>query len=240
MSLLSYLSSWLLFPLETSFDLLTCESHLFAWTSLVFGFKYNLHVECSSDKWQAMLRTVSMEASSNNRQSRHIHSPGKPLHPLNCHSGAVCMRRTKFLLVFWNAESPAVARSLGRGERMNYSDLWKSLNWALPLETDTDLCVVLIKETLIFLRLGSCSVTKTELQRVNWVRWNSMNFWEDQRKSPSRMTRSSPKTDLAMFLDCFTAKWPWVYRCVTLTFEPSVRVWEGCTLPVAKDAFTHL
>lgn len=187
-----------------------------------------------------MLRKVGMEASSNNSQSRHIHSPVKSLHPLNCHSKAMCMRRTKFLLVFWNVKIPVAARNLGRRKRMNYSDLWRSLNWALLLETDTDLCVGLIKETPIFLRLGGHSITKTGVQRVNLMWRNSMNFWKDQIKSASKMIKSSPKTGLATLLDCFTTKLPWVYSCVTLTFEPSVCVVEGCILPVAKDAFTHL
>lgn len=186
-----------------------------------------------------MLRKVGMGASSNKSQSRHIRSPVKSLHPLNCHSGAVCMRRTKFLLVFWNVEISVAARNLGRGKRMNYSDLWRSLNWALLLERDMDLCVGLIKETPIFLRLGSLPVTKTELQRVNLMSRNSMNFWKDQMKSPSKVIKSSLKTDLATFLDCFTTKWPWAYSYVT-RFEPSVCVLGGCTLTVAKDAFTRL
>lgn len=187
-----------------------------------------------------MLRKVGMEASSNNSQSRHIHSPVKSLHPLNCHSKAMCMRRTKFLLVFRNVKIPVAARNLGRRKRINYSDLWRSLNWALLLETDTDLCVGLIKETPIFLRLGGHSITKTGVQRVNLMWRNSMNFWKDQIKSASKMIKSSPKTGLATLLDCFTTKLPWVYSCVTLMFEPSVCVVEGCILPVAKDAFTHL
>lgn len=186
-----------------------------------------------------MLRKVGMGASSNGSQSRHIHSPVKSLHPLNCHNRAVCMRKTKFLLVFWNVEK-GTARNLGRGKRMNYSDLWRSLNWALLLERDTDLCVCLIKETLIFLRLGGLSVTKTERQRVNLMSRNSMNFWKDWMKSLSKVVKSSLKTDLATVLDCFTTKRPWAYSCVTLTFEPSVCVLEGCTVPVANGAFTHL
>lgn len=72
-----------------------------------------------------MLGKVGMEASSNNSQSRHTYSPVKSLHTLSCHSAAVCMRRTKTLLVFWNGEIPDAARNLGRGENLLFRYLKK-------------------------------------------------------------------------------------------------------------------
>ena len=192
------------FDLLTPFDLLTCESHFFAWTHLGCGFRSALDVECTSYGWQAVLRKVGMGASSNKSPSRRttaqwssapsepprwgcVHGEGKVPAGLSERGDPSC------------CQEPG-----GVGGRMNYSDLWRSLSWALLLETDTDLCVGL----MIFLRLGGGSVTKPELQRVNLMWRISMNFWKDRMESPSKAMWSTPKTDLASLLGCFTTKWP--------------------------------